>query len=353
MINQQVIQMNQQINQRIQRLGLKEELTNLRMSYLLNLAVLVLEGHLLAAHDGGELGQVIGDGPVQGDVGEGRLGAPAGGGVDAVDEGLHALLHRVVAQVVVLDEGSQVGVEGGEGLGAGPLVLHDAQEVDHLVAEGGQVLGGGGGDLAGHAAETLLDQLLQAPAGAVAGEHGHVVDVEVAVAVGVGDFVVIDLGQPVVGSDGAGVGEDQAAHGVGDGGVLLDAPVHDLEVLIHHGLVVQHGLGHVAELLPLAAVEDVGLGHVLVAGAAQHSLHGVLDVLHGDLVVLDLALEIGGDLEGQKVDGVVVVVLLLGIEGLFDGGRDLADVKIHDLVIAFYDLIHGWSLLFCISVNLL
>ncbi len=193
------------------------------------------------------------------------------------------------------------------------------------------------------AAETLLDQLLQAPAGAVAGEHGHIVDVEVAVPVGVGDLVVVDLAEPVVGGDGAGVGEDQAAHGVGDGGVLLDPPVHDLQVLVHHGLVVQHGLGDVAELFPLTAVEDVGLRHVLVAGPAQDCFHGVLNVLHGDLVVLDLALEVGGDLEGKEVDGVVVVVLLLGVERLLDGGGNLGNVEINDLVISLYDLVHNVS----------
>ena len=84
-----------------------------------------------------------------------------------------------------------------------PLVLHNAEEVDHLVAEGGQVLSGGGGDLSGDAAQPLLDELLQAPAGAVAGEHGEVVEVDLRVAVGVGDLLVVDLREPVVGGDSA------------------------------------------------------------------------------------------------------------------------------------------------------
>ena len=54
-------------------------------------------------------------------------------------------------------------------------------------------LAGGGGYLARDAAEALLDELLEAPARAVAREHGEVVQVEVCVLVGVGDLVVIDL----------------------------------------------------------------------------------------------------------------------------------------------------------------
>ena len=152
------------------------------------LAVAVGEVLLLAAHDGRQVLQVLGHGPVQGDVGERRLGAPAAGGVHAEHEGLDALLDLFLGEVVHLDKGGQVGVKGAERLGAGPLVLHDPQEVHHLVAEGGQVAGRGGVDLAGDA-QALLDQLLQAPAGAVAGEHGEVVEVDVAVPVGVGDLL--------------------------------------------------------------------------------------------------------------------------------------------------------------------
>ena len=303
------------------------------------LAVAVGEVHLLAADDGGQILQVVGDGPVQGDVGEGRLGAPAGRGVHAEDEGLDALLDLLVVEVVDLDEGGQVGVEGGEGLGAGPLVLHDAEEVDHLVAEGGQVACRGGVDLA-RDAETLLDELLEAPAGAVAGEHGEVVQVDVAVAVGVGDLLVVDLAEPVVGGDGAGVGEDQAAHGVGDGGVLLDAPVLDVEVLVHGLLVVKVGGLGVSQLLALLAVEDVGLGHGVVAAPGQNGFHAVLDILDGDLAVLDLRQEVRRDPQRQKVDDAVVVLGVGGVERLLDRVGDLVEIKFNDLPVTLYYLVH-------------
>ena len=238
-----------------------------------------------------------------------------------------------------MTKGGQVGVKGAERLGAGPLVLHDAQEIHHLVAEGGQVAGRGGVDLA-RDAQALLDQLLQAPAGAVAGEHGEVVEMDVPVPVGVGNLRVVDLREPVVGGDGAGVGQDQAAHGVGDGRVLLHPPVVDVEVVVHQLLVVQHSGVEVADLLPLLAVEDVGLGHVLIAGPAQHALHAVLDVLHGDLAVADLVLVVCRDLQGKEIDDVRVVLLPGGLEGLGDGGADLGDVERGDLPIPLDDLIH-------------
>ncbi len=215
------------------------------------------------------------------------------------------------------------------------------------------MLGRSGGDLAGNAAQTLLNELLQTPAGAVAGQHRHIVDVEVAVAVGVGDLVVVDLAQPVVGGDGAGVGEDQTADGVGDGGVFLHAPVHDLKILVHDVLVVDHGLGDVAELFALAAVEDVGLGDVLVASAAQDGFHAVLDVLHGDLAVLDLLFEVRSDLQRQKVDGVVVILLFQGVKGLLDRCADLRNVEVNDLAVALDDTVHGkFSPFLCRSVYL-
>ena len=307
-------------------------------------AVPIGEVLLLAPHDGGQVGQVLGHRPVQGDVGEGSLGAPAAGGVHPVDKGLDALLDLLLGQVILLDEGGQVGVEGGEGLGSRPLVLHDAQEVDHLVAQGGQVAGGGGGDLAGDAPQPLLNQLLQGPAGAVAGEHAQIVEVNFGVAVGVGHLLVIDLGEPVVGGDGAGVGQDEASHRVGDGGVLLHPPVVDLEVVVHQLLVVEEGGVDVAHLLPLLAVENVGLGHIGVARLGQHLLHAVLDVLHGDAPVPDLGLKVGGHPQGQHVDDAGVKLLVQGLEGLGDSGADLVNPEFGSGTVPLGHLVHTRSL---------
>ena len=170
------------------------------------LAVAVGEIHFLAADDGWQILEIVWHGPVEGDVGEWRLGAPAAWRVDTINEAFDAFLGLVVGQVVGLDEWRQVSIKGRERLRAGPFVLHDAEEVDHLVAEGGEMLRWRRGDLARNAAKPFLDQLLQAPAGAVAGEHGKIVEMDVAISVSVGHFLVIDLAEPVIGGDGAGVG---------------------------------------------------------------------------------------------------------------------------------------------------
>ena len=308
------------------------------------LAVAVGEILFLPSHDGRQVLQILGYRPVQGDVGEGSLGAPAAGGIHAVDKRLDALLYFFIGEVVRPHEGSQVGIEGAEGLSAGPLVLHDAQEVHHLVAEGGEVAGGGGVDLPGNA-QSLLDQLLQTPAGAVAGEHTQIMEMDIAAAVSLGDLGVIDLAEPVVGGDGAGVGQDKTAYGVGDGGVLLHPPVVDLQIIVHQVLVVKKCGVQIADLLPLLAVEDVGLRHIGVAGLAEHIFHAVLNVLHGDLPVGDLVLIVGGDLQSQQVDDIGIVLLLSGLEGLGNGHADLGDVKAGDLAVSLHNLIHVFSLL--------
>ena len=165
--------------------------------------------------------------------------------------------------------------------------------------------------------------------------------VQVAVFVGLGDLLVIDFAEPVVGGDGAGVGQDQSAHRVGDGGVFLHPPVADLQVVVHQVLVVQHGGFEVAHLLTLLAVEDVGLGHVRVAGLGEDVLHAVLDILHGDLPVVDLVLIVCGDLQGQQVDDVLIVGFFRGLKGLGNGGADFGQIEVRDLSIPFDNLIHG------------
>ena len=135
------------------------------------LAVAVGEGHFFAAHDSGTVGKVGGNGPVKGYVRERSLSAPAGRGIYAVDKGLDALFDLLVAEVIGFYKGSKVGVKRRKCLSARPFVLHDAEEVDHLVAERCKVLCRSRGYLAGNAAETLFDKLAQRPAGAVAGEH--------------------------------------------------------------------------------------------------------------------------------------------------------------------------------------
>ena len=63
-------------------------------------------------------------------------------------------------------------------------------------------------------------------------------NVQIAVFVCVCDLVIVDLTQPVVRGDRAGVGEDQTADGVGDGGVFLHAPILHLDIAVYQLLIV-------------------------------------------------------------------------------------------------------------------
>ena len=111
-------------------------------------------------------------------------------------------------------------------------------------------------------------------------------------------------------------------------------------VLVHGVLVVQIRALGASELLALLAVEDVGLGHRVVAAAGQHALHAVLDVLDGDLAVLDLRQEIRRDAQRQKAQDAVVVLGVGRVESLLDGVRDLLQIKFDDLAVPLYYLIH-------------
>ena len=48
----------------------------------------------------------------------------------------------------------------------------------------------------------------------------------------------------------------------------------------------------VADFLALLTIEDVSLGDMLVAAAGKHRFNAVLNILNGDLAVLDLRQEI-------------------------------------------------------------
>ena len=77
----------------------------------LGLQVAVGERHFLAADHGHLLAQVFRAHPVEGEVGERRLRAPARRHVQVVDHLLHALAHGGVVHAVLAHEGGHVGVE--------------------------------------------------------------------------------------------------------------------------------------------------------------------------------------------------------------------------------------------------
>ena len=218
----------------------------------------------LVADEGVLVREVVRARPVEGQVRERALAAPARGHVQVVDELLHALHDVLVLHVVQAHEGGHVGVKRGEGLGARPLVLEGAEEVDDLAARRGEVLGRGRGDRAAHAVKTLLDQALEGPAGAVSGEHVEVVDVVVALAVGGANLGGVDVFEPVVGDDLARRVQDEAAQRIPLVRVGIHPPIGAVEVLLHgcDGVDVVSGCGHgpCPVLIPLCAAGCWALG---------------------------------------------------------------------------------------------
>ena len=296
------------------------------------------EVHFLAADEGRHVLEVVRDRPVQGDVRKRRLGAPTRRGVHAINEGLDALFDLFIGQVVDFDERSEIGVEGRESLRPCPFVLHDAEEVDHLVAKGHEVTGRARGDLACDASKALSDQLLERPAGTVTGEHGKVVDVNVRVAVGVGDFFVIDFAEPVVRGNSAGVRKDKAADGIGDGRIFLHTPVGNAEVIVDDVLEVEARRFDLAERRVLVAVFHVGFRNVDIVRLDEGDFDGVLNVLDGHLFILNLVVENRGHAKREDLDDVRGGIFVLGAESAFNGAFDFAEVERDNGPVSFGDL---------------
>ena len=162
-------------------------------------------------------------------------------------------------------------------------------------------------------------------------------------AVRLGDLVVIHFAEPVVGSDGAGVGEDQSADGIGDGGVLLDAPVVDLQIIVDDFLIIKESRVDIADFFALSAVKNVCFCYVAVSGFGKDFFYAVLNILYGDLSVDDLALKVRGDVQSDQFDDTGMVLLVQCLEGLGDRVGDLADIEFRDLAISFHNLIQNES----------
>ena len=111
------------------------------------------------------------------------------------------------------------------------------------------------------------------------------------------DFIVVDLGKPVVGCVSTGVRKDQTADRIGNGGILLDTPVIDLQVVVYQVFVVQQCGVDISDFLSLTAIQDVGFGNIRITGLGKNLLDAVLDLLHGDLSVFDLAFKIRRDMQ--------------------------------------------------------
>ena len=81
-------------------------------------------------------------------------------------------------------------------------------------------------------------------------------EMQIGVAVRIGNLLVVDLAEPVVSGDGSGIGKNQAAHRIGHGRVFFYSPVGYLQIAVHKPLIVQYGGTHITELFAVFAVQD-------------------------------------------------------------------------------------------------
>lgn len=138
---------------------------------------------------------------------------------------------------------------------------------------------------------------------------------DVRIAMGIGDFVVVNFGKPIVRGNGSGVRKNQAADRIGYRRIFLDAPVGSFYVAVHDFFVIEQGGFHVANFFAFTAVKDVGLRNVFVTRALQNAFHAVLHIFDRDFAVFNFFVKIGGNLQRQKVDRVVGVFFIFRLKG--------------------------------------
>ncbi len=114
-----------------------------------------------------------------------------------------------------------------------------------------------------------MQQGAQRPAGAIAGQHVEVVDVQGALAVGLAQSGRIDMLKPVVGDHFARHVEDQPAQRIALVGVGIDPPVLARQVFIDRGFHVDQRLAVFAQFLVGLAIDDVGARGREVIGGDQ------------------------------------------------------------------------------------
>jgi len=304
------------------------------------LAVLIAEIHFLSADNCRQLRKIMRYRPVQRHVGKRSLRTPAARRIHTVDERLNILFDLGITEVVRFYKRRKIRIKRGERLRACPFILHDAKEIHHLIAQRGKMLCRSRCDLARNASESFLDQLLQRPPGAIAGKHGKIMNMNIRVAVRVCDFLVIDFTQPVVGGDCAGVGKNQTADRIGNGGILLDPPVQRLQITVNQLFIVQGCRGNVADILPLFPVKDICFRDIRITGIGKHALHTVLNILNPDFLIPDLVIKITGDLQGNHIQNTVMVVSVTCIKCLLDRSADLLYIKFRYRSISFYNSVH-------------
>ncbi len=160
--------------------------------------------------------------------------------------------------------------------------------------------------------EPLQEEIPQAPTGAVTGQtERQVVDMEIAVVVGLPDFLRIFF-QGVLGLHRSGQMEHEPLEGMPHIGVLVYPPIGFVQIVVYGVGNIQIGLFLAAKFPPFLPVQDVFLGHVKEPGLHKDHLHHVLDLLlFRDVKPGQLTLDLFGHPGGEQG-----VLNAAGIQGL-------------------------------------
>ena len=148
-------------------------------------------------------------------------------------------------------------------------------------------------------------------------------DMDIGIAVGLCDLIIINFRKPVVCRNCSGIAQDQSSHGISNGRIFLYTPILYLNIAVHHILVIKNGGFHGAHLFPLFTVQNIGLGSLLITGLSKYLFHAVLNILHMDAVFLHLSLKISRYTQSQQIDHIIVVLDICGIKCLHNSVTDL------------------------------
>ncbi len=222
---------------------------------------------------------VRGNHEIQGDVGEGGLKTDPGGNVYVEDELLQGLLDLLVAQPVIPDERCEKRIEIGDGLGPRRFALKGIEEVHQLTQGTSEMLRRSALDLSPDALETLHNKIVEVPPHAIYRQHAQIVHVEISPGMGLPDLRGINVVEPVLFGDLRRYIMIETLQRIGHIAVLIDLPIHPLQVLPHK--VHVGPVGDLPEAGMLLPVDYECLCGLSIRRGEQYLLHYVLNVLNG------------------------------------------------------------------------
>ena len=115
--------------------------------------------------------------PVQRNIAERSLCAPATRDINAEDKRLNRLLHLVIREMFHLHIRRQIGVEARECLCACPFILQNAKEIYHLITKRHEVLRRSRRNFPRNTADAIFNDIQQIPSRTIPGQIPEIMNV--------------------------------------------------------------------------------------------------------------------------------------------------------------------------------